>query len=316
MYEEIAGRDGFTLVIANPRSGRGRGGRTADDLSKSLEKRGVRAAVFVTGRRGDAVRRSASFAAQANKDGFRGRVVVIGGDGTVNEVVNGISGTGIGLTVLAAGTGNIVAREFGLPRTVDSAADAAAWGREIRVDVGVFGKRAFVCVASAGFDAEVARLYGKERSAATGYFEYVHPFTKSLLDYRLPRLSVEIDGVLAGAPVSWLLASNTRMYGASAVFCDDADPADGFLDVVSMGVKSTLESVPYFLLSLAGQFSMAPGVRRVRAKQVNFRPVEGPVPVQLDGDFAGFCTDSRPGVIFVREKALTIVAPSPEGGRS
>jgi diacylglycerol kinase (ATP) len=292
-------------LIVNPTSGRGKAAILAEDVLRSLERRGAAARVFPTRARGDAEAEARRFSREA----AAGAVICIGGDGTVNEVANGLRGSEIPFAVLPMGTANMLAGEFGIRPDPKAAAEAVLAGSRVRLDAGRWGGRIFLCVAGVGFDAEVARRYAAVRRWTGGYPGYVLPILGTLAEYVRPRFAVEVDGRPVGRECAWVLASNTRRYGGPLRFAPDASPVDGLLDLAATTRGGVFPEVRYLLLAATGAFRGAPGTIHGRGLRIAVRPLAGRAPVQLDGDFAGTCEPDAPAVFEIVPGAVTLLVP-------
>ncbi|MGH0034895.1 MAG: diacylglycerol/lipid kinase family protein [Myxococcota bacterium] len=301
------------LVLSNPVAGKGRGERAARVLVERLEARGHGVERFDTHGPGDARRRAAERTASL---GPSDRIVVVGGDGTLNEVVNGLPDPGrVPIVQLAVGTANMLARELGWPRRLRALAALVALveeGEVRRIDLGRIGPgggQRFVMNASCGFDAMVTRRIREARRGTLGFRGYVRPVLGVLRRYQEPRLRVRVDDdpPREGALV---LVSNLRNYGGLFRFTERARCDSGHLDIRLFHRARPVDLVRYGCAGLlrcsAGlRGSEALAARRVRIESATREPV----PVQLDGDAWG----TTPVEIEVAPAALAVVTPP--GGR-
>ena len=192
------------MVIVNPKAGLGHGLKDWPIISNQLNRSGVEFSCVFTERKYHAV----ELTVKAINDGYR-KIVVIGGDGTVNEVVNGIfiqkivPTTNIMLAVVPAGTGNDWVRMYGIPKAYSEAVKAIVAGRTILQDVGLISyqetmithKRYMANVAGIGFDAAVNRRFNKLKDEGkSGKFLYLTSTLKALFKYRPKRFKIVIDG--------------------------------------------------------------------------------------------------------------------------
>jgi YegS/Rv2252/BmrU family lipid kinase len=217
-----------TLVIVNPAAGGGRcaaNWRRLAPLARTLfpfdEEH--------TAARGGAVR----LARQAADAGIH-RVLSVGGDGTLHEVVNGIQDRPVAIGVLPLGTGNDFARSIGLPHSPEVLLRALARGGTRQIDVGeVHGER-YVNIAGVGFDAEVARRVNAMRSKASGTLPYLMTAMDEAFRYQAPALSLARDGGPPDpdCPLLMVAVGNTSTYGGGMRVCPQAVVDDGLLDVL------------------------------------------------------------------------------------
>jgi YegS/Rv2252/BmrU family lipid kinase len=288
-------RDRFK-IIANPFSGGGRSWRLAQQAAALLRERGRNADLHRTEKAGDARLGAADSA------GYQ-VVVAVGGDGTVNEVVNGLPVPGgPALATLPGGTANVLAKELGLPRDPRALVRVLVDGDEIPWDLAVerSSRRRFLLFASAGYDAHVVHLF---HAARRGPPPFVVPSlynmglyalwgARSLAGYRPPRIRVEIDGRLASDDASWVQVSNIATYGGPLSFTPGARPDDAAFEVMiqeAHGRRDVVRMLVAGMINFArGKASPAPDVRFLRARSVRLVSADGrEVPLQVDGDPGG-----------------------------
>ena len=232
------------LVIVNPIAGGGRTLRSLRWLRERLAQR-PEARLEVTGRRGDAEALAAD-AAAAGHD----RVVAIGGDGTVQEVVNGLlaGGPPAELGIVPLGNGNDLARSLGLP-----ADPASAWrvaiGRETRqLDVararnGAGAERWFASAGGIGFDAQVAAAMTGRRGWQAGRAGYLLTTLNELRRFGNRRVTIHIDGTSSSHVVLLVAIANGSYYGGGMRIAPEALADDGMLDVCVVGDISRLTAI-------------------------------------------------------------------------
>lgn len=284
------------LTVVNPIAGRGRGHEVAVRLTETLGRRGIELEIAATRQAGDA-------RAAAGRAEDYDLVVAVGGDGTLNEVVNGLEADRP-LALFPLGTGNVLAKELGLPRRVDRFCEMVEQGREERVDVAVLGERRFLSMVGVGFDAAVAHAVHARRGGAIRMSHYYLPLLRALAAYRFPRLEVRIDGGEAVEAAGFALVSNVRAYGGPLVITPEAEHDDGLLDVCVLPRGSRpryLRALAAFVLGLQRRVS---GARYFRGRAVEITADEQ-VPCQMDGDPAGFV----PARIGVLDRPLRMVVP-------
>lgn len=219
-------------------------------------------------------------------------LAVVGGDGTVSALVN--ERPTVPITILPAGTENLVARHFGLGPDPKAVAYAIAAGTPVRVDLGQTASRRFVLMAGFGFDGDIVTRHHKARVSAAGRIRtthriaYLEPIVRSSLAYRFPIISVRVcdpgaEEVMAGTTV---FIFNLPRYALGLPFAPEAQEDDGWLDLLVFRDAGALRALYYLWKVLRGSHLEEPGVfhRRVRKVVVT---ADEPVPVQLDGDPAG-----------------------------
>ena len=283
------GRGQTITIIANPISGGGAAYRKAQVLSARLTKLGMPCRVLTTGRtfHGRELARESA--------GESSVVVAVGGDGTVNEVVEGLAGTETPLVVLPTGTANVLAHELRITRHVGSALKAIVRGRHRHMDLGHVidpqddpnRRNWFACMASCGFDAAVARSMHLQRTGSINYGHYVPVTVKAFCDYTYPSLSVKLDGCWWPREVRHVVICNTRSYGGPFRIATKAHCDDGLFDVVLLEHGGPVWMLAYMAAMVVRAQFVLPGVKMVRARGVRVES-RGPAMYQLDGDFVGY----------------------------
>jgi YegS/Rv2252/BmrU family lipid kinase len=231
------------LLIANPVSG---------DARKEAK---IEAALAYFGKRSDLVDlrytefpgHATSIAREAAAKGYDA-IIAAGGDGTINEVLNGIVGTKARLGILPWGTGNVFAKEMRFPSRIKKQCKLIRKGKTMRLDCGRCGPKHFLLMASAGFDAYALRRGGRlPMKGKFGVTAYLFAALGAFARYRYPPIDLRLDGEIDDSG-TFVLVSNTRLYGSFFIFNQDADPTDGLLDVFVFR-----ESGPWGLLKLVSR---------------------------------------------------------------
>ena len=292
------------VVVVNPAAGGGRTERLWPDLRDDLQRLGlVFDWVATTGRL------NAIDLARAAADAGAPLVVAVGGDGTLNEVVNGVTretGTVPVVGAVLTGRGRDASRNFGLSLDVRTAARALVSGVEARVDL-IRGewpdgtRRYAVTAAGAGFDAAVARraVIGGRR----GTLPYVSAIFKTLASHVTVPTDIEIDGAVAWTGrLSTAVVANGAYYGGGMKIAPAADPADGQLDLVVLGDLGRLELVRWLPTVYRGGHLANAKIVTHRARRLTIRSAS-PLPVHADGEPAGetpVTFEVRPGALRLR----------------
>lgn len=273
------------LVIVNPVAGNGRGRRLLDEHRALV----VGADVVETDGPGHATALAKAAAAEG-----RERVVAVGGDGTVFEVVNGLlSAAGPLLGVVAAGSGNDLARSLRLPLRAGRALRAALTGEARVIDAarataGDGSVAAYASAAGAGYDGQVAAAIHASRSAwQRTRLGYLVAALIELRRFRNRRLEVAVDGG-AGQEATVLLTAITNgpYYGGGMKICPAARVDDGMLDVCLVGDISRFEALKQLPGLYDGRHVNHPAVRFMRVRSIELRELDGTEGTQthLDGE--------------------------------
>jgi YegS/Rv2252/BmrU family lipid kinase len=251
-------------------------------------------------------------AKSAARNGYE-LVVSIGGDGTINEVVNGLYDAGgnadVVLGIIGTGTGGDYIRTIGIPHAYQGACHRLVSPRKLTVDVGVveytsdgqMAKRLFVNFAGLGFDAEIAKTTTQRFKALGNTASYLMALLTTLIFYKNKGISLTVDGEAAERTVCTVLMSNGKYGGGGMLAAPDADLTDGFLDVLIIGDVSK----PDLLWSLPrvykGTHLTHPKVSMKKAREIEIRSGEA-IPIQADGELLG----ELPARFYVLPAALNI----------
>lgn len=214
-------------------------------------------------------------------------VIPAGGDGTVNEVANGLAGTQTALAPLPIGTVNVWAREAGYAMDIATAAQQIVGAELCTIDLGRCAGRFFVLMTGVGFDAEVVKhLYARDKKRF-GVMAYIGRIWSVMWGYRGKRVTVSLDDEVFDVSLLMMIVGNTARYASFIPFTPDASLNDGMLDVYML-VGADMLGGPYRFLALYLKrlfpFLDPHGVvRRVRRVTIS----GGVLPMQLDGDHVG-----------------------------
>jgi diacylglycerol kinase family enzyme len=217
-------------------------------------------------------------------------VLVAGGDGTVNEVANGMLHSGVPLGILPGGTANVLAREMGMSMRPDRVAAQLrtmkvrniATGR-VRVDQ--LPPRSFLCMAGAGLDADVVSRLNLDLKAAAGKLAYYLSGFAQVLRY-LPEFEVTVDGKTHLA--SFALISRVRNYGGDLEIARGASLLRDDFEVVLFRGNLAVRYLPYLVAVALKQVHRMSGCSVMRATSVICKsPTPSPIFMQVDGELAG-----------------------------
>ncbi len=286
------------LLIANPISGGGRGRLLAPQLASALAERSVHGEVYFTTRAGDARAR----AAQAGSEAWDG-LVAIGGDGTVNEVLNGMPDPSRPLGMLPVGTANVLALELGLPKQVAAAADVLARGHLRQLAIGRCGDQRFLLFCGFGVDGEVVRRVAARRSGTLGKHKYLVPIAETL--WHWPRFSLRAtlaDGEVLD-DLGTVLVTRVRGYGGVLRLPREVSADSGLLHVLGFRHRSR---TAWLGLGLCGLLhgSLRTSERLIVRTTTQVR-VDGDAPMQIDGDAAG----RAPATLQLVPQAAQMIVP-------
>ncbi|UCB42678.1 MAG: diacylglycerol kinase family lipid kinase, partial [Dehalococcoidales bacterium] len=225
-------------------------------------------------------------------------VVSVGGDGTINEVVNGLHDSGtlddVSLGIISTGTGSDYIRTVGIPRRYEDACKRLLEPNKMLVDLGVAeykdnghtAERLFVNFAGLGFDAEVVRATTLKYKSLGGLPAYLLGLLTTLLCYRNREITLKVDGEVVSKKICATVMSNGKYGGGSMFVAPDADLTDGYLDVLTIGDLSK----PDLLWSLPriykGTHLTHPKVIMQRGREVEIQSSQRLL-IQADGELLG-----------------------------
>jgi YegS/Rv2252/BmrU family lipid kinase len=283
------------LAIYNPTAGRRRR-RKLDAVIDALTRSGAEVTLWATTGRGDAER----LAREASAAGFD-RLVVAGGDGTINEAINGLVDRNLPLAIVPLGTANVLAAELDLPSDAAALADTVISGATRRVAIGRVNGRAFTMMAGVGFDAYVVTHVSLRLKRAVGKLAYVIETLRQLLRYRPLMYDVIVDGRPYRA--SSAIVANGRFYGGRFVCAPEARLESGDFQVCLFGHAGRWHVIRYALALLTGRLHHLSDITIVPARKVEIAAPPGD-PVQGDGDVLA----RLPATIEIAPASLQLVA--------
>jgi len=254
-----------------------------------------------TQRKGDAQR-------LARKAALSGSSVVFacGGDGTANDVANGLAATESAMSLIPAGLTNVFAREMGVPTEPEKALEALTNGRLRKVDVGTADGRRFLLQAGIGFDAEVIRSVTPAEKHTFGKAAFIAKGVKALFSRRAKKTELMVDGRPAEPNLFWLMLANSASYAGVKV-AEDTAAEDGRLTSYLVEGEGPLTAVSSAASVLLNRASESDNVAVDKVEQIE---VSTPgLPVHADGEDLG----DTPMRFGVEPHALPLLVPKTEG---
>ncbi len=287
------------VVVYNPQSGRGAKNkeRLKPLVIETLARAGLEATAVPTEREGHA----AELASEASEEGFDA-VIAWGGDGTLNEVAQGLYGSSTPIGVLPGGTVNVFARETGIPLKLEPALAVLAAGNMRQIPIGLAAKRPFLLMAGLGLDGHVVNSIAPGVKRAGGALAIWVEGFRQLATYAMPPFHVRWSE--GEVEATGLIAGNLKRYGPHYYVTPSARLDEPRIDVVLFRGKNRRDYLRY-LLGVVGQFHLR------FSDVVNFKTdrlvvdAEERVPYQVDGEPGGF----TPLTIEVAPEKLTVLLP-------
>ena len=299
-----------TIFLVNPASANGSTGRRWPELARRAAAAGLEGATLFSERQGHL----AELAREAALDGAE-LLVVVGGDGSVNEVANGLAGLGRQpeVAIVPRGTGWDFSRTFGIPRKVDDAVHVALEGDVRTIDVGRASYRAwdgsdatasFANVASAGMSGAIAQRANETTKALGGKASYLWATFAVFSGWAATEIEVAVDGERRTGRMFDVVVANGRFFGGGLQICPEAEPDDGLFDVLTIGDVTKRDLVLTMPKMYRGTHLPHPKAELLRGPSVTVTS-ETPLPIELDGEQPG----TTPATFEVAAGALRLRVP-------
>ena len=287
------------LIIVNPAAGRARfAERRVGRFVAALERQGC---TVVLRRAGPSPGQVERLAGQA-EPGFDA-IVAAGGDGTISAVVNGLGDRAVPFGVLPLGSANVLAREIRLPRAPEALASLITTGPVSPIWLGRVGERAFVMMASAGFDSEIVAALSPELKRRVGRLAFAWGFLVRLWHCPACELTVRADGVEYRAAA--VVAAKGRHYAGPFVVAPGADLAEPVLELVLLDRRGRWAMLRYATALFLGRVPRLGDIAIVRARQASVAGNRA-LPVQADGEIVG----ELPITLAVADRPLLLIRPA------
>jgi YegS/Rv2252/BmrU family lipid kinase len=217
-------------------------------------------------------------------------IVVVGGDGSVNEVVNGVAGRAVELAVLANGTGRDFARTHGIPTGFDDAVRVALQGRVRELDLGrvtfTGGERYFANVSSLGMSGAVAQRANSMSKALGGRLTFFYALTREFLTWQNTNVRVQTAQGSRSGPMHDVVVANGRFHGGGMKLTPEAETNDGLFDVLLIGDVSKLDFVTTAPKLYRGTHVTHRKVEILRSAFVEV-DADTALPLETDGELVG-----------------------------
>jgi YegS/Rv2252/BmrU family lipid kinase len=240
--------------------------------------------------------------------------VAVGGDGTVNEVVQGLAGHGgAELAVIPRGTGWDFARTYRIPRRLEDAVAVARDGRIRTVDLGraryqgwdgTEAESYFANIASAGMSGAIAKRANETSKALGGKISYAWATFAVFARWRNDEVRVTVDSEARAGRMHDVVIANGRFFGGGMMICPDAEPDDGLFDVLLIGDLTKRDLLLTLPKTYRGRHLPHPKAELLRGAVVEVDAPE-PLPVELDGEQPG----TTPIRLHVVPEALRLRVP-------
>ena len=299
----------YARLIVNPTAGAGRTAKKWPYIKALLKNTGLRFEHDITEAPGHAI----ELAKSAVNKGYK-LVVSVGGDGTINEIVNGIYATGdmkdVELGIIGTGTGSDYIRTIGVSKYYQESCHHLMNPMKKSVDLGLVeftdngqpAKRIFANFAGLGFDAEVVKATTKKFKNFGGKPAYLMGLLSTFTTYKNHQIQITINGQTENHKVCTIVMSNGKYGGGSMLLAPDADPSDGLFDVIIIGDVSKPDLLRSLPRIYKGTHLTHP---KVTVKRTNLITISSDelMAIQADGDLLG----EAPARFTVLPSALNIL---------
>ncbi len=297
------------LVVYNPAAGHRDAAGDLENAAALLTSHGWQVTVRHTHGHGDA----AAIAKEGAQAGYE-MVVAAGGDGTLGQVATGLAHSDSILGLLPVGTGNVWARNLGIPfwtptsrSALSKAADILVNGSVHTMDLGQIDERYFVLHSGIGFDAQITQDVEVRRETLRNLRNvgYVMATISMAFSLRGTRVTITIDGRTIRERAIMILVCNSQYYAGSFCVAPRARLDDGMLDVYVFKGGNTIDTFAHIFKLFLGKHLRDPKVEVYQAREIEIRS-DKTLPVQVDGDPLGH----TPVSVAVAPRALKVVVPA------
>jgi YegS/Rv2252/BmrU family lipid kinase len=300
------------MVIVNPNAGNGKGNKDWDKISDLMKKAGLSFDVEFTQRKGHAI----NLTLESLSSGFR-KIITVGGDGTLNEVVNGVftnkscPPAEIILASIPVGTGNDWGRMFGIPLDYEKAIKIIGDNKTLLHDIGTISffnsdeknTRYFINIAGLGFESVVVIKTNIQKDKGHGgKLIYFYNLLTSLLSYKNTKAEIIIDGEITHADIFSLNVGNGRYCGGGMRQTPRAIPTDGLLDVTIINGMGKFEIIRNLKILYNGRILQHPKIDGYKCKNIKVSS-ETAMYIEADGESLG----QTPAEFGIIPEALKIV---------
>lgn len=265
--------------IVNPTAGNGKAYRMIPKIEKYLKDKNIKHKFFITKYPGHGT----ILAREAVKDDFE-IVVAVGGDGTVHEVINGIRDSDVALGIIPLGTGNDFARYFRIPKDVYKALEILLMKKTKFIDSAVINKY-ITCnnVTNIGIDADVAVQVTRFKKFVSGILAYTLSLINVLFKYKPYNVKIDIDGKMIKRRIMLAAFGNCSFYGGGFKILPDANPDDGYLDVIIVNEISKFKLLFLLPMAIFGKHTSLKCVETYKAEKIHI-DAEKELALCVDGE--------------------------------
>lgn len=289
------------LFVVNPVAGKGLAAKVVPQIKAAMDElKDVTYDMIFTEKPGHAT----DIARKAAKDGMD-IVFAVGGDGTVNEVMNGLVNTGSALAVIPGGSGNDFIRSLGITGNTNSIIHETIQGEKKKIDIGYINGRYFINISSAGFDAEVVLATQKAKKFfLSGSTAYIAGLIKTIFTNKPRNVSITMGDTKIMEKVLLMAVANGKYYGGGMMAAPDAILDDGEFDICVIRKMPKIKLLMLFPQFMKGKHKKFKEVTFYRAEKISIE-CEKPMAVNVDGEVF---TDTKASFELIKE-GLYVMMP-------
>ncbi|HUW04941.1 MAG TPA: diacylglycerol kinase family protein [Williamwhitmania sp.] len=263
------------LFVVNPVSGTGKREKALKLIKEKLSPN-YDAKIVITKFAGEAT----EIAIRYHQKGFN-KVIAVGGDGTVNEVAKGVSGTNMAMGIIPTGSGNGLARHLHIPMNISKAIEVINRGNVTDIDHGTINDTMFFCTSGVGFDALIGNKFAE--AGTRGLTTYAKTTIREYFTFKPQHYTLDIDGKIYERDSFMITFANASQYGNNAYIAPHADIADGLIDVVIVKRFPLYKSPRFAYQMFTKKMNRSPYVETFRAKNITLNRKEAGY-VHFDGE--------------------------------
>lgn len=286
------------FLVFNPLSGTGTKSRqNVSDVVREFDRHGIDITPSPTEPDGSVVRQVHDLMKESPD-----LLVSWGGDGTINEVVNGMFPSRVPLGLLSGGTANLLVKEMRIPTRLHSAIRVISEGKTRSITVGQANQRLFVLMCGIGFDSEIVRNVNWYVKRKLGKLAFGFSALSTISKYQFPKLSLLIDG--KERECVFAVICNAREYAAHFVLTPQADISDDYFYVCLFKEPGVTSVLKYAFYAARGKLRSLQSVEILQCSEVEAAG-PGEIPVQADGELIGYL----PMKFVIHPRSLNIFCP-------
>lgn len=266
------------LFIVNPTAGKGKAKTLVPIIESECKAHNIEYVVKYTSGPADGT----SIAARGAAEGFE-RIIAVGGDGTVNDVLNGIAGTNAALGVIPGGSGNDFIRSINSHNDIKKIIEDNTYGKIVKCDLGMCNGKYFINVASSGFDAQVVIETQKAKKVFSGSLAYIVAVIKTIFIYKGKRINIKVDDHNFEENTLLVAVANGKYYGGGMLPAPEAEIDDGYFDICHIKQVGKAKMLVLFPKFIKGKHCNIKEVSMLKGRKIKIEANEE-LPVNLDGE--------------------------------